>query len=156
MFVTSHVLVGRIIGRALPDRPLTAFAVGVVSHLAMDATPHWGTAKGSPGSHEEFLRIARRDGIAGLVAIAASVAATPPPARRAVLAGIAGGALLDLDKPLEHFLGVNPFPEWAKRLHTAVQRESPRRLPYEVAVAIALSCTIAARACPRRSRPSSP
>jgi hypothetical protein len=42
MFVTNHVLSGVLIGKVLADRPAAALAVGVASHLALDAVPHWG------------------------------------------------------------------------------------------------------------------
>jgi hypothetical protein len=141
MLVTSHALAGRIIGRLLPRRPLVAFAVGVVSHLVMDTCPHWSPEPG-PGSHDAFLHVARRDGIAGLAAVAVSVATAPASERSAVVAGVAGAVLLDLDKPFLHFLGFNPFPRWVRRLHKAVQHEAPNRMPNELAAAAGLLATI--------------
>lgn len=142
MLVTSHVLAGRLIGRVLHRHPLAGFAVGVVSHLAMDACPHWGTEKDAPGSYEEFLRVARIDGVAGLAAVAASVASARPDARRGVVAAVAGAALLDLDKPCMHFFHVNPFPQWCQWIHKQVQREAPHRLGYEMLVALGLAATM--------------
>ncbi len=141
MLVTSHALAGRIIGRLLPGRPLAAFAVGAVSHLVMDTCPHWSPAEGND-SHEVFLRVARRDGVAGLAAVALSVATTPAAERAAVVAGVAGAVILDLDKPFVHFLGFNPFPRWVRRLHKAVQHEAPHRMPYELAAAAGLLATV--------------
>ena len=42
MFVTNHVLSGVVIGRLLERHPVSAFVVGVGSHLALDMVPHWG------------------------------------------------------------------------------------------------------------------
>jgi hypothetical protein len=42
MLVTNHVLSGAVIGAASRRRPAAAFAVGVLSHFALDAAPHWG------------------------------------------------------------------------------------------------------------------
>ena len=41
MLVTNHVLSGAVIGAAV-RRPVPAFALGVASHFALDAVPHWG------------------------------------------------------------------------------------------------------------------
>lgn len=141
MLVTSHALAGRIVGRLLPHRPLVAFAVGVASHLAMDTCPHWSPAEG-PGSYEAFLHVARRDGVAGLAAVALGVACAPAEERSCVAAAVVGAVLLDLDKPFQYFLGFNPFPRWVRRLHKAVQHEAPHRMPYELAAAVALLATV--------------
>ena len=45
MFVTNHVLSGVVIGRLLEQRPVTAFAAGVGSHLVLDWVPHWGCGR---------------------------------------------------------------------------------------------------------------
>ena len=47
MLVTNHVLSGSVIG-AVVRRPAAAFALGVASHFALDATPHWGKFDGGP------------------------------------------------------------------------------------------------------------
>jgi hypothetical protein len=118
----------------------------------MDACPHWAPRPG-PASEEEFLRIARVDGVIGLAAVAVSVASAPAGARWAVVGGVAGAALLDIDKPCVHFFGFNPFPGWCRSLHVRVQREAPHRLPHEVIAALVLAATIPpalARRAPRR------
>src|SRR2546423_14753559 len=103
MLVTNHVAAGAAIGALLHRRPALAFAAGVASHVAMDCLPHWGLPRG-PESHESFLHVAKRDGLAGLAAIA--VLAGPARDRRAgVLAAIAGAPLLDFDNPDRHFYG---------------------------------------------------
>jgi len=141
VFVTSHVLAGRIIGRALPERPVLACGLGVLSHLLMDAFPHWSPPPG-PGSYEHFLRYARRDGIVGLIAAAASVATSPKGTRLAVAAGVGGAAVVDLDKPCVHFLHVNPFPRRFQVLHKWVQNEGPTRLPLELTAASLLGVAL--------------
>lgn len=133
MFVTNHVLSGVLIGKALERRPVAAFVVGFGSHLAVDRIPHWGCPKGVDGYSEEFLRAARRDGLLGLAAMAAGALVVDRRARPAVIAAMVGAALLDLDKPCNHFLGFNPFPVPMRRLHTWVQRESVSGMRNEVA-----------------------
>lgn len=151
MFVTNHVLAGALAGTACRRRPLVAFTVGFASHVVMDLVPHWG---GLPLESEGFLRCARRDGILGLAATAAAVAAGVPP-RRALAAGVAGAAVLDADKPFLHFFGLDPFPRWLSRFHTEIQRESPDGMPNELvagALLAAVCALVLARA--RRARAS--
>jgi hypothetical protein len=119
MFVTNHVLAGAVIGTVCRKRPALAFVLGVASHVAMDLTPHWGC---DPDDTERFLEVARYDGVLGLGAVAATLVAGVPP-RRALTSAIVGAALLDLNKPCEHFFGRSPFPEWVDRFHRAIQRE---------------------------------
>jgi hypothetical protein len=139
MFVTTHVLAGALIGRALGRHPIGAFAVGVVSHMAMDCCPHWGIETDTPEGYDRFLRAARCDGCAGLAAMALGAGLAPGSSRRSVVAGMLGGAVPDLDKPFEHFLGFTPFPEKFQNFHKRIQNESTSRLPLEVVYAVALA-----------------
>src|SRR5436305_10050467 len=141
MLVTNHVAAGAAIGALLPRRPALAFAAGVASHLAMDCLPHWGLPR-EPESHERFLEVAKKDGVAGLAAIA--VLSGPAGDRRAgVLAGIAGATLLDVDKPARHFFGRNPVPAPIQGFHERIQREAPHRMRQEVAIAVGLTAASA-------------
>jgi hypothetical protein len=135
MFITNHVLAGAIAGSVCKRRPARAFALGFATHVVMDMTPHWGNAElGRDG----FYAVAKRDGVLGLAAMAVvSVAGVPP--RTALLAGMAGAAILDSDKPGEFFFGVNPLPGWLDRFHKEIQRESPEGMRIEVPVGIALA-----------------
>ena len=124
MFVTNHVLSGVLVGRWLKQKPTTAFIVGVGSHLLLDAIPHWGCDREVPGGEDRFIRAAKRDGLLGLAALAIAVVAVDRSARRATALAIAGAVLLDLDKPIEYFFGVYPFPDVVARIHGGVQNES--------------------------------
>ena len=152
MLVTNHVGAGAVIGVLLHRRPVLAFAAGVASHVAMDCLPHWGLPR-VPESHEPFLRVAKRDGVAGLAAIA--VLAGPAKGfRSGVLAGIAGATILDVDKPARHFFDRNPVPAPVQEFHERIQREAPHRMRNEVVLAaglLALSGLMVARG--RRSLP---
>jgi hypothetical protein len=132
MLVTNHVLSGALIG-AVVRRPAGAFALGVASHFALDAVPHWG--KWSGRAH--FLSVAVPDGLAGLAAIGTLAAVAPPERRVAVLAGMVGAALPDIDKPSKLWFGRSPFPRRVDRFHKVIQREAPGRARYELAVAVA-------------------
>jgi hypothetical protein len=132
MLVTNHVLSGAVIG-AVIRRPVPAFLLGVASHFALDAVPHWG--KFGNG----LLRVAVPDGLIGLATIGAMAAVAPPGRRPAVLAAMAGAALPDLDKPSKLFFGRSPYPRAVDQFHMAVQHEAPRRAHYEAVFAMVLA-----------------
>jgi hypothetical protein len=133
MFVTNHVLSGVLIGRALERRPVAAFLIGVGSHLVLDAVPHWGCDLTEEGAEERFLSIARWDGVLGLATMAAAAITVDRRSRTATIAAMAGAVLLDLDKPMRHFFGSDPFPGVVNRFHHWVQNESPDGMPKEFA-----------------------
>lgn len=139
MFVTNHVLAGAVIGNRYPGRPVTAFLAGVGSHLAMDAVPHWGCDGSAPGGPERFFRVARRDGLLGLAVVGSVLLLTDRRRRVATTAAIVGSVVLDLDKPGEHFFGVNPFPDVVQRIHGGIQRESRSGMPVELAAGALLA-----------------
>jgi hypothetical protein len=133
MFVTNHVLAGAAIGHRCADRPGTAFVVGLASHLAMDAAPHWGCDVDALDGRKRFLRAARRDGVLGLAVLGVVLFTTGRGRRVGMVAAVAGSVILDLDKPMDHFFGVNPFPRLVQEFHGWVQWESPEWMPIEVA-----------------------
>lgn len=137
MFVTNHVLSGVAIGRYFGRRPVTAFVVGVGSHLLLDMMPHWGCEKATADGDDLFLRYAKRDGIFGLITMAGAIWAVDRQARAATLAAMLGAALLDADKPCAFFFGVDPSPSVVRRIHMWAQNESPQGLPNEIAFGVA-------------------
>jgi hypothetical protein len=147
VLLTNHVLSGALIG-ALARRPLPAFATGVASHFVLDTMPHWGQW----GSERRFLRVAVPDGLIALAAMGAFAAVSPPDRRLAVVAGMTGAALPDLDKPTNLWFGWSPFPGPVDRFHSRIQHEAPRRAHLELAAAgiFAVGALIALR----RSRPA--
>ncbi len=134
MLVTNHVLSGAVIG-AMTRRIVPAFLLGIASHFVLDAVPHWGNWEGRP----HFMEVAVPDGLAGLAVMGAMTALAPRGRRATVLAGMAGAALPDLDKPSKVFFGRSPFPRAVDRLHKVIQDEAPHRFKYELAAAAALS-----------------
>lgn len=156
MFVTNHVLSGVLIGRALERRPMTAFLVGVGSHLVLDSVPHWSCDTSTREGAEHFLSVARRDGILGLTVMAAAAMGVDRKARPAVVAAMAGAALLDLDKPILHFFGVYPFPDVVRRVHSWVQNESKSGLTIEITfgVTAAVADAVVAMGTRRGGRPA--
>lgn len=143
MLITNHVLSGAVIGASTPD-PLAAFARGFVSHLVLDALPHFGV------DDEHFMKVAVPDGLAGLGAIAVIARISPRAQLLPVLAGIAGACLPDMDKPGQRFFGRSPFPHWFDRAHSAIQPEASHRLPVELAAAAAFTAALGSLLRPRR------
>jgi hypothetical protein len=134
VLLTNHVLSGALIG-ALVRRPVPAFAAGVASHFVLDAVPHWGDW----GSRRRFVRVAMADGLVSLAVAGAFAAASPSERRSAVLAGMAGAALPDVDKPTRLWFGWSPFPAAVDRFHSRIQREAWDRGYVEVLAAAALT-----------------
>jgi hypothetical protein len=135
MLVTNHVLSGALIGGTV-RRPLPAFTLGVVSHFALDAVPHWGKFSSGPAVP---LRVAVPDGLTGLAVIGAFAAIAPRDRRLSVLAGMAGAALPDIEKPSRLFFNRSPFPRAVDAFHAAIQDEAPDRAHYELAAAAVLA-----------------
>ncbi len=150
MFITNHVLAGAIAGSVFRRRPVAAFGLGFGTLVVMDMTPHWGNPElGRDG----FYAVAKRDGLLGLATLALVTVAGVPP-RRALIAGIAGAAILDSDKPGEFFFGVNPLPGWVDRIHKQIQRESTEGLRTELAAGVVLAAlTVAVLVRARRVDP---
>ena len=119
MLVTNHVLSGALIG-AVVRRPVPAFLLGVASHFALDAVPHWGNWRDA----RQFLQVAVPDGLTGLAAMAAFTAAAPASRRAAVAAGMVGAALPDIDKPSRLWFGFSPWPAAVGRFHSRIQDEA--------------------------------
>jgi hypothetical protein len=134
VLLTNHVLSGALIG-ALARRPVPAFAAGVASHFVLDAVPHWGQW----GSRRRFLRVAMADGLVSLAVMGAIAALSPAERRPAVVAGMAGAALPDLDKPSNMFFGWSPFPAAVNWFHGHIQDEAPGRAPFEALAAAGLA-----------------
>jgi hypothetical protein len=149
MLLTNHVLSGAVIG-AVVRRPVPAFVLGVASHFALDAVPHWGDWK---EDNRKFLRVAVPDGLTALAAMAVFAAAAPPQRRLAVTAGMIGAALPDADKPTRLWFGFSPFPAAVGRFHGRIQDEAPGRFPFEAATGAAFA--VAAVALLAGQRPAS-
>jgi hypothetical protein len=145
VLLVNHVLSGALIG-ALARRPLPAFAAGVASHFVLDTVPHWGK-----WGRRGFLRVAVTDGLVSLAVTGTFAAVSPPERRLAVLAGMAGAAIPDLDKPAKLWFGRSPFPAAFDRFHIGIQDEAAHRFYVELlaAAALAPAALIALRA--RRS-----
>ena len=139
MLVTNHVLSGAVLGHLVPD-PVAAFALGVASHLVLDAVPHWGV----PRPIREVMRVAVADGLVGAAIWVRGDCASEPDRRPSVLAGMAGAAFLDLDKPSCCSSASRRSRAVVDGFHRRMQRESPRRMPQEVLVGLTGAVLVAA------------
>jgi hypothetical protein len=130
VLLTNHVLSGALIG-ALARRPAPAFAAGVASHFVLDAVPHWGDW----GSIRRFLQVAVPDGLISLAAMGTLAALAPAERRPAVLAGMIGAALPDIDKPAKLWFGRTPWPRAVDEFHQRIQPEASGRAHIELLAA---------------------
>jgi hypothetical protein len=130
VLLTNHVLSGALIG-ALARRPAPAFALGVASHFALDAVPHWGDW----GSIRRFLQVAVPDGLISLAAMGTLTALAPAERRPAVLAGMIGAALPDVDKPSKLWFGFTPWGRAVDEFHQRIQPEASGRAHIELLAA---------------------
>ena len=130
VLLTNHVLSGALIG-AVVRRPVPAFAAGVASHFVLDAVPHWGDW----GSIRRFLQVAVPDGLIALTAMGTFTALAPPERRPAVLAGMIGAALPDLDKPTRLWFDFTPWPRAVDEFHQRIQPEASGRAHIELLAA---------------------
>jgi hypothetical protein len=147
MLITNHVLAGALIGAAV-RRPVPAFVLGVASHFVLDTVPHWGNWV----DHQQFMRVAVRDGLTGLATMGLCATAAPPSARASVLAGMVGAALPDLDKPGRVWFGRSPFPRPVDKFHAAIQDEAQGRAVVEFVSAAAFATAALAILGARRRR----
>ena len=132
VLLTNHVLSGALIG-ALARHPVPAFAAGVASHFVLDAVPHWGNW----GSIRRFLQVAVPDGLISLGAMGTIAALAPAERRPAVLAGMIGAALPDIDKPAKLWFGRSPWPRAVDQFHRRIQPEASGRAHIELLAAAA-------------------
>jgi hypothetical protein len=130
VLLTNHVLSGALVG-ALARHPAPAFAAGVVSHFVLDAVPHWGDW----GSTRRFLQVAIPDGLISLAVMGAVAALSPAERRAAVVAGMTGAALPDIDKPTELWFGWSPWPRAVNKFHKGIQPEASGRAHVELLAA---------------------
>jgi hypothetical protein len=151
MLFTNHVLSGAAIG-ALVRHPLPAAAIGVASHFVFDALPHWGKWE----SDRQFLRVAVVDGLTGLAATAAlgrlALAGQGDGTAAAVLAGMAGAAVPDLDKPVSILFKHRLWPRAVNEFHSRIQNEAPRRFVSHELTAAAVFLAVAALSLRRGAR----
>jgi hypothetical protein len=139
VLATTHVLTGALIGRVV-HRPAYAAAAGLVSHVAMDALPHWGLWPDTPHRRAKFLTVAAVDGLTLAGVLAVMVRRHRPGSE---IAGALGALVLDLDKPAA-LIGIRQlWPDQVNAVHFGVQRhEQPQRWRIDVSVAALVALTL--------------
>lgn len=125
MFLTVHGTAGALVGALAPD-PVSAFALGVLSHVVLDIIPHGDEnlgpqCAGPTCTHREEARFASKLGIIDGVIMCGALALLLTPWVRmpatTVLWGIAGGVIPDVLQGLGMmFPKIRPFARF-KELH---------------------------------------
>jgi hypothetical protein len=151
VLLTNHVLSGALIG-AVVRRPVPAFAAGVASHFVLDAVPHWGDW----GSIRRFLQVAVPDGLISLAAMGTLATLAPAERRPAVLAGMIGAALPDVDKPAKLWFGRSPWPRAVDEFHIRIQPEASGRAHIELLAATVFGAAALAALGRRPARRAGP
>lgn len=131
MLVTAHVASATVTSTACRT-PAAGLAAGILSHLVLDAIPHWGAR-----DEDDFERTAITDGLVALTLIAAILAHAPAHRRTVLGATIVGAVLPDLDKPIRYFTGREAFPRSLHRFLVNIQTESPRYVISDITTIIA-------------------
>lgn len=155
MLISTHVLVGTMLGRLLARRApsvklgavevLSVAAVGVASHFACDALPHWGAGLAGGTRDPAFLAVAIPDGLTGLGLLGALTFRERGRRRMLVAACALGACLPDADKVGAFAVGRSPYPGWLDHWHGAIQRESPKLLASDVAIIAAVAALLLKR-----------
>jgi hypothetical protein len=135
MLSVNHLVAGAVIGRLSKSHPLMALGAGVGSHLLLDSLPHWGLEASHLDREKDFLRVAKTDGIVGLVMMGTFTLLSKN--KLTMLCALAGSVLPDVDHPLSYFTGKTVSPKAFNKLHVGIQKdkESEGRLAQEVITA---------------------
>ena len=129
MFLTNHTLTGAAIGLAV--NPLLALPAGVISHLTLDAVPHFGYP-GLDLTKNPGLSLAITDGLISLTTFLFIVSMFPGQAMPIVL-GVFGATLPDLLYIPRYLFKYRPTNFFA-RFHKKIQwSETPLGIISEVA-----------------------
>lgn len=151
MFLTIHGPVGALVGALAPD-PVSAFALGALSHYAIDAIPHGDERLGGHLEGVAKLRFIVRIGLVdAAIAVVALIAILQPwriwPSFT-VLAGVAGGLVPDGLQLLHHLFPRVRWFDWHQWFHDYCHLRiipyDPRLIPTGLAVQlVVLATTIA-------------
>jgi len=148
MFLTVHGPTGALIGALAPD-PVSAFALGVLSHAILDIVPHGDEAlgpqcKGATCTHREEVRFMLRLAIVDAVIMAGVLAALSTPWRTIptlpMLSGFLGGVVPDILQGLgTAFPRIRPLA-WCKTIHDAVHlRVIPYDPPFRIGIIVQIA-----------------
>ena len=120
MFLTVHAPVGAAIG-ALAGEPVSAFALGVLSHFVLDAIPHGDERLGNVPDRAAkirlFVKLAALDGLIMLMVLAYLFTPWVAIPSLAVLAGILGGIMPDFLQGFSELLPGNRPLAAFRRFH---------------------------------------
>ena len=151
MLASNHVLAGASIGIST-NNLVIGFSCGVISHIFMDALPHWGVDQSVAGWQRRFLIVAKIDGFLLILLFLLFGLLLPDEIKLLAIVGAFGALLPDLDKPFDYFFGhhCRNRPLWGisfSKFNSWLQHESPKRwwvelIGFLIAVLTLLSITI--------------
>ena len=111
MLLTTHILIGGAIGQAVGNAPI-GFALGAVSHFALDAIPHFDpgiwSEQNKNGENIWDKKIWIFVSFDLLASLALLIALIPQSLSIPFIAGAIGGASIDL---------VDNVPFWQRKIH---------------------------------------
>ena len=115
MFLTVHGPAGALVGALAPD-PVSAFALGVLSHAVLDIIPHGDERLGGKRTGKEMFRFILTLGLIDSAILLAVLLALLQPWQSwpswSVLAGIVGGVIPDGFQLLHQLF---PHVRWLER-----------------------------------------
>ncbi len=120
MFITTHALIGALIGEQVPDAPVLAFGLGVISHFLTDIIPHGDSSlyKGyiSGARVKRALAYVTIDALVAMMFVLGLFNTDLIQHRAAISTGIIGSVLPDFLVALYEVFRVKEL-RWFHRLH---------------------------------------
>lgn len=152
MFLTVHGTAGALVGALAPD-PVSAFALGVLSHAVLDIIPHGDEAlgpqcTGPTCTHREEVRFMLRLAIIDAILMTGVLAFTFTPWRTTptlpILFGFLGGVIPDvlqgLGAAFPHIRPLARFKDFHDIVHTRIIPYDP---PFRIGFCVQLATLVA-------------
>ena len=120
MFITTHALIGALIAEQVPNTPIWAFVLGLISHFITDIIPHGDSSlyKGyvSGSKVKRAIAYVTFDGLIALLGVLALFNTKFVDHRAAISLGILGGVLPDFLVALCELFRIKQL-RWFYKLH---------------------------------------
>ena len=127
MFVTTHVLMGGLIGENTPT-PIVAFLLGVVSHFLLDMIPHGDShlyyAYKEGKNVVRSIAYTTADTVVAVVVLVYMLETAPYPSRSLMACAVIGSIIPDFLVGLSEIIPIRPLKWFARthmRIHDSVQ-----------------------------------
>ncbi|MBP6944572.1 hypothetical protein KBD61_02765 [Patescibacteria group bacterium] len=148
MFITTHALLGVLLGEQFASSPVLAFGLGLVSHFVADIIPH-----GDSGLYKDYasgtkmkraIAYVTLDGLVGMLLVLALFNTGLNTHRLAITAGIFGSVLPDVLVALYqvfHIKVLEPVNRFHFSFHTRIT-DKKGDIPFGAGVALQVFLTI--------------